>query len=134
MTDSEKKFKEWNRKVSQNAIELIRAKRTGKPEEEINELIRQESEHNVELIKNLQEDEKFAMYFLKNEIECNEGLLKHFAKFISELMEDYCLNIESGTFDDELQMIFSKALIDYLQENSVEVFHKVAKEVNKLLD
>lgn len=73
MTDSEKKFKEWNRKASQNAIELIRAKRTGKPEEEINELIRQESEHNVELIKNL-------------------------------------------------------------QENSVEVFHKVAKEVKKLLD
>ena len=56
MTDSEKKFKEWNRKASQNAIELIRAKRIGKPEEEINELIRQESEHNVELIKNLQEN------------------------------------------------------------------------------
>ena len=134
MTDSEKKFKEWNRKASQNAIELIRAKRTGKSDEEINELIKQENEHNFELIENLQEDEKFAMYFLKNEIECNEGLLKHFAKFISELMEDYCLNIESGTFDDELQMIFSKALIDYLEENSVEVFHKVAKEVNKLLD
>jgi hypothetical protein len=63
LTDSEKKFKEWNRKASQNAIELIRAKRTGKSEEEINELIRQESEHNIELIENL-EDEKFG--FIQN--------------------------------------------------------------------
>lgn len=115
-----------------NEVEIIRAKRNG-DEERLHELLKKDIEYNQELIENLQ-DEKFAKQFIKNEIEANESIQKHFARFLSEVIEDNGLQSELNYFDEELQMIFAKALIDYLEEDSVEIFQKLAKEVDSLLN
>ena len=69
-----------------NEVEIIRAKRNG-DEERLHELLKKDIEYNQELIENLQ-DERFAKQFIKNEIESNESIKKHFARFLSEVIED----------------------------------------------